>query len=371
LKPKGAAAATELRYLRRTLITLIALLALGAAPAAGKLPNAPNDAYWGKQWGLRQIEATKAWSHSTGAGQRIAIVDTGIDLDHPDLRDQIVGGATFDCPTGPRPCGHGGWRSGEKGSPSGHGTHVAGIAAATTNNGKGIAGVAPDAKLLAVKVGDNSGVDPGYVASGIRWAVRHGADVINLSLGSFPGSQALTGAFPGFRRERAAIAYARSKGVVVVASAGNDSASICDTPSFHRGALCVTATDRFRRKAPYSNFGVKPRLGAVGAPGGAGIASSCEERVISAFPPNPPGEAIPRPCSDDLGPPNYDFRSGTSAAAPHVAGVAALLTAQGRSAGETKRVIKATARTPRLGTGFYTPTHGWGIVDAEAAVAAP
>jgi subtilisin family serine protease len=313
------------------------------------------------------VRAPSAWLQSTGSSQTIAIVDSGVDLDHPDLQNKIVGGATFlGCPRRPSGCGNGDWQSRGKGDP--HGTHVAGIAAAATNNGRGVAGTAPGARILAVRVLDADGEGSfEEIAAGIRWSVDHGADVINLSLGALPGAQALviTGLLSEVQR---AIAYADRRGVVVVAAAGNEFASICATPASDSGALCVVATDRREQRAAYSNFAVKQNLDVVAAPGGAAFLS-CAEDVVSTVPIVPPkSQGF---CEKELKTPGYDFFAGTSMAAPHVSGVAALLTAQGRSDEGVVRVLKATARTPGTGSrGTYTPVWGYGIVDAAAAVKA-
>jgi subtilisin family serine protease len=342
----------------------MAILVL-AGPAAAQT----NDEHAALQWGPQQVRAHQAWGASTGAGQVIAIVDSGVDLDHPDLDGKLAGGVTFTgCADQPGGCGNGDWESGPAvaGAPSPHGTHVAGIAAAETGNGIGIAGTAPDARILAVKALTDEGGTFEEIAAGIRWSVDHGADVINMSLGALPGVQALviTGVIADVQE---AIAYARSKGVVVVAAAGNDTASICGTPAFDDGALCVAATDRLEQRAWYSNFAFKPELQAVSGPGGAGLVD-CREDVISSVPLN----AEPGFCEQSEGTPGYDFYAGTSMATPHVAGVAALLTGQGRSDAETLDVLQRTARTPGSGTrGTYTPVYGYGIVDAAAAVAEP
>jgi subtilisin family serine protease len=349
----------------RRLLTLLATLAMTIAlvPAATAATTAPNDEHFDLQWGLDQINAVDAWATSTGEGQTIAIVDSGIDLSHPDLASKIVGGATFvGCADDANGCGNGDWRSdGGDGDP--HGTHVAGIAAAVTDNGIGIAGAAPDADLLAVKVLDENGSGTfEEVAAGIRWAADNGADVINLSLGGLPGFQAfeITGIISDAYE---AIDYAARRGVVVVAAAGNDAFPLCASPSWNGNALCVTATDPFEQKAWYSNFLTDEELNIVAAPGGAGT-FFCGDDVISTVPEGEEGF-----CGQST--PGYDYYAGTSMAAPHVAGVAALLTAQGLGVDEVYDVLRSTARTPLLGTrGVYTPTHGWGIVDAAAAVAA-
>jgi serine protease len=350
----------------RRLATLGAALALtlALAPTAAAQTN---DTHFGLQWGLQQINAPEAWVTSTGAAQTIAIVDSGVDLNHPDLASKIAGGITFTgCATNPNGCGNGDWKSAPSaGPPSPHGTHVAGIAAAVTNNAAGVAGTAPDARLLAVKVLTDDGGSFEEIAAGIRWSTDHGADVINMSLGALPGVQALviTGVITDVKD---AIAYARSKGVVVVAAAGNDTASICGTPAFDDGALCVTATDPNEVRSWYSNFGVKPGNDVVAAPGGAGTID-CRDDVISSVPGGAEGF-----CSTSEGTPGYDFYAGTSMATPHVSGVAALLTAQGRTDAQTISVLEQTARTPGSGTrGTYSPAYGYGIVDAQAAVAAP
>ena len=344
-----------------------ALVALGVIASAAAAP--PNDPHYGPyQWGPKQIRAEQAWTTSRGAGQVIAIVDSGIDLSHPDLSGKIAGGATFTGCAATGPCGNGDWQSGGAGGQPAepHGTHVAGIAAATTGNGIGIAGVAPDARLLAVKVLTADGGTFEEIAAGIRWATDNGADVINMSLGALPGVQAL--AITGLIADtREAVAYAVSRGVVVIAAAGNDFASICGEPAFDPNILCVVATDRNELRASYSNFGVSQAPdNVVAAPGGAGLVA-CEDDIVSTVPASAGGF-----CTTELGTPGYDAYAGTSMATPHVAGVAALLTAQGRSRADVVRILKQTARTPVTGTrGTYTPVFGYGIVDAQAAVAAP
>ncbi|MGN9777131.1 S8 family peptidase [Micromonospora sp. H33] len=336
-----------------------ALVAVAAIPASASV----NDPLYDKQWGLRQIHAEQAWRTSTGAGVVIAVVDTGVDLGHPDLKAKLVPGATFiDC--GPTSCGNGDWR-GPNGKPDAsdeHGTHVAGIAAAATGNGVGVAGAAPDAKIMPVKVLEAGSGSFADIAAGIRYAVDHGAKVINLSLGALPGAQALT--LTGLESAATeAIAYAQAKGVAVIAAAGNETAPLCGTPAWEAGALCVAATDRNEVKAAYSNLGVKLDLKAVAAPGGAGTLN-CDDDVWST---------VPRGTgSADCGQGEYDAYAGTSMATPYVAGVAALLFAQQRSLDNVYSVLMSTSRTPVLGLrGVYTPLYGWGIVDAQAAVAAP
>ncbi|CAN5677631.1 hypothetical protein BH20ACT23_BH20ACT23_25960 [soil metagenome] len=352
-------------------VAVAASVFVGPAAQAGRKSVVANDEYYEPyQWGPKQIHAEEAWATSTGRGQIIAIVDSGVDLTHPDLRRKIVGGATFTGCAEDGPCGNGDWESGppeaqEEGSHP-HGSHVAGIAAATTGNRIGIAGVAPKAKMLSVKVLTDEGGTFAEVGAGIRWAADNGADVINLSLGALPGIQAL--AITGLLSDtREAIDYAVSKGVVVVAAAGNDFASICGEPAFDPDALCVVATDRLENKAAYSDFALdESPTNVVAGPGGAAVLA-CEEDVISTVPAEAGGF-----CTDDVGTPGYDFYAGTSMATPHVAGVAALLTGQGRDREEVESLLKSTARTPGAGTrGTYTPIYGYGIVDAAAAVAAP
>jgi len=343
-------------------LSALCLSVFMAAPAHA----ATDDPLAPLQWGPAQVRAEEAWATSTGAGQVIAVVDSGVDLAHPDLASRLVPGATFTGCADTGPCGDGDWESGASAAPpSAHGTHVAGIAAAATDNGVGIAGVARDARIMPVKVLTEEGGTFGEIAAGIRWATANGADVINLSLGALPGVQALP--LLGINAEaRVAIAEATAAGVVVVAAAGNDFASICGEPAFTAEALCVVSTDRNEVRSTFSNFAVGEAVNVVAGPGGAALLS-CADDIVSTVPDGAEG-----PCATSEGTPGYDFYAGTSMATPHVAGVAALLTAQGRTVDDVYDVLKSTARTPVTGLrGVYNPLYGWGIVDAGAAVAAP
>lgn len=342
--------------MKASALGLAATILTGASTARA----ATNDPFFGKLWGLQQIHAEQAWARTTGAGAVVAVVDTGIDFTQPDLAGQILPGATFTGCAAAVPCGNGDFR-GPDGVNNGdeHGTHVAGTIAAARGNGIGVVGVAPDAKILPVKVLEAGSGSSEDIAAGIRWATDHGADVINMSLGSMPGGQvvSITGVDTAMKD---AIAYARSRGVLTVAAAGNSSTALCNDPAFDSEAICIGATDRNGLHSWYSELPNKLDQKSVSAPGGSGLAS-CDDDIWSTV---PVGTG-----SAGCGQANYDAYAGTSMATPHVAGVAALLFAQGRTVDGVEQAILTTALTPGVETrGSYTPAYGYGVVDALAAV---
>lgn len=307
---------------RITMAILIALALPASASAAG-------DPRRGEQWNLSQIHADAAHATSTGAGAVIAVVDSGAQLDHPDLAGRLVAGHDFVQDDATPQDGNG------------HGTHVSGIAVADTGNGIGVASVAPGAKVMPVRVLDDSGAgDSATVARGIDYARTHGADVINLSLGS---EIPIVGAMGGDEID-AAIRRAIAAGIVVVAASGNNGVPVCEQPAANDGLLCVGAVDKRGQRSFFSSFG--QGLGVV-APGGSGLGG--DEDVLSTVPPS-----------------TYDFLAGTSQATPHVSGVAALLVSLGvRGQAAVKRIL-ATARD--LGPAGDDAQYGHGEVDALAAV---
>ncbi len=239
----------------------------------------------GDLWGLDNIGAPEVWTGSngfsgaTGSGTVIAVIDTGVDLDHPEFQNRIAQGFDFVDYDNIADDGEG------------HGTHVAGTIAGA-DDGEGITGVAPDASIMPIRVLDDEGY--GYISdiiAGIRWAADNDADVINLSLGGGGYSQAMADA----------VAYASDLGSVVVMAAGNDGGRSPIYPAAHAEThgIAVGAVDQDKSLASFSNRAGLTFLDYVTAPG-VGIFSS-----------TPNG--------------NYDYYSGTSMASPHVAGIAALL----------------------------------------------
>lgn len=247
----------------------------GAKPSSTQPVQIPS-------WGIDAIKASDAHAYSTGAGITVCVVDTGIQKTHPDLAGAVVGGENF-------------VRTGRVIDPTkwnddnGHGTHVSGIIAARDNN-IGVVGVAPEAKLFAAKVLDKNGI--GYVsavADGILSCEEHGTKIINMSLGSAADSPVMEDA----------VIYAKGKGLIIVAAAGNEGGDV-SFPAKYPEVIAVSAVDSNLEFAYFSNFGPKIAFAA-------------------------PGVAIN---STYMGS-TYKVLSGTSMAAPHVAGVAALMLSSG------------------------------------------
>lgn len=313
----------------------------------------PNDPQFGTQWGLTRIGCPAAWDLTTGDPSIVvAVVDTGVDLNHPELAPLLVGGQDFvDFPPGsiPRP----GWVfegdfTGVDATAQdevGHGTHVAGTICCLSNNATGVAGVAWNVRLMPVKVlariretatGRVSGVgSAAHIAAGIRWAVDNGARIINMSLGGYADTTV----------EREAVAYAVSKGVVVVAAMGNDDTDDQSYPAAYPSVIAVGATDSSDRRASFSNRGNWIDVAA-------------------------PGVGVRSTYWDDT----YASLNGTSMASPHVAGVAALILSRNSSltADQVGNIIRTTAKPLRDQASDPVPNdrYGHGLVQADAAVQA-
>lgn len=273
-------------------------------------------------WGIERIGADVVQSSYTGNGIKIGVIDSGIDHNHPDLKDNYMGG--YDFVNG----------DSDPMDDRGHGTHVAGTIGAKEND-FGVVGVAPDASLYGIKVLDSSGSGSfSWVAAGIQWAITNDMDIITMSLGSDSDSATM----------RNAVDQAYSNGVLVVAAAGNDGnkkgkGDNVDYPARYDSAIAVAASDSNDKRASWSSTG--PAVELTG-----------------------PGVSIYSTVWDDT----YSYKSGTSMATPHVTGVAALLMEAEPSltAAQVRSRLQTTAED--LGKGGRDKLYGFGLVDAEAAV---
>lgn len=293
------------------------------------------------EYGPKLTRALEAFARTKGEGQVIAVVDTGVDLKHPDLAPKMVPGVnTVDA-------------NGSAADDQGHGTNVAGIAASLQDDAGGIVGMAPGAKIMPVKVlgGDGSGSDAS-VAEGIRWAADNGATVINLSLGGPSSSQ--TGA--------SAVKYALSKGCVVVAAMGNDGTGGKSYPAAYPGVIAVGATDINDQVTSFSQYG---SWISVSAPGYSILSTYPTYRTSSldSYESNKAGwEKMGMRAGL-----KYGYMTGTSQAAPHVAGLAALVRAANPQLApdQIKAKIEAAAlKTSGMAGKPFDTRYGSGRIDA-------
>ena len=362
----GVGVFSKVTALSTAVLAAASLLGLPASAA-----DAPPDPYFGDQWNLHRIRVEQAWDVADGSGAIVAVVDSGVDLTHPDLAANVLSypDADFVEPAGTcqRPPGSGPRTCKQDGAQdkNGHGTHVAGIVAAVTRNGIGVAGVAPGAQILPVRVlNENAEGDGTAIANGIRYAADKGADVINISIGLPSGYDVAGNLFGWWNDINSAIAYASQQGAVIVVAAGNDSAPICAEPAAHTAVLCVGATDPNEQRSYYSNSDPTLRENYLVAPGGQGLwPAYCPNEILSTYLRGAAMRTLGRTCARADG---YDAFSGTSAAAPHVAGVAALLVSLGVPTDEIAGCVLSTAHD--LGAPGRDPMYGYGRVDAFAAV---
>lgn len=310
----------------------------------------PNDPDYAQQWGLNKIHCPDAWKHTQGSGSVVvAVVDTGVDLDHPDLHAQLLPGYNMVNTHGQSPDSGWHWdgrflnRDTNPQDEVGHGTHVAGIISAMTNNNIGVAGVTWFCKILPVRVlarvvqiSDGTVSASGIsedIAAGIIWAADHGAHIINMSLGGYRDNF----------EEEDAIRYAVTKGCLVVAAMGNHGTIIPIFPAAYSDVVAVGALDQSDQRPPWSNTGSHISIVAPGVD------------IFSTY-------------WDNI----YKSEDGTSMAAPHVSGVAALVKScnPGLTSSEIAQILRDTACNIRDNPSDTTPNdrYGYGCVDACAAV---
>lgn len=288
---------------------------------AGGQAIVPNDLLYAEyQWNLPAIETERGWTLSKGTEEVIvAVLDTGVQLDHPDLAGKLTEGTNIVADDAPN-------------DDVGHGTHVAGVIAAAVNNKEGVAGMSWYNRVMPVKVLDSSGTGTTYsVAEGIIWATDHGAKVINMSLGNYASAQFL----------HDAVQYAYDHDVVLIAASGNDNTDQPGYPAAYPEVFAVAATDARSEKASFSNYG---------------------DYIDAAA----PGDGIPSTYPGN----QYAALSGTSMASPHVAALAGLIRSvnPALSNEEVMDIMRSTA----VDLGEHGPDiyFGHGLVDVARALEA-
>ncbi|CAL9402663.1 S8 family serine peptidase [Streptomyces sp. Tu 3180] len=335
----------------------------------------PNDTEYAKQWDLFETTAGMrvpgAWDLATGAGVTVAVIDTGY-VAHSDLAANVVGGYDFISDTAvsvdgngrdSNPADPGDWYlAGECGgaavgsNSSWHGTHVAGTIAAATNNGKGVAGVAHGAKISPLRVLGKCGGYDSDIIDAITWASggtvsgvpanTNVAKVINMSLGGGGACSTAT---------QSAINGAVSRGTTVVVAAGNENQNAANSSPANCGnVITVAATDRSGNRASYSNYGT---IVDIAAPGGE--TATAANGILSTL-----NSGTRTPSTE-----NYAYYQGTSMAAPHIAGLAALMKSAGPALtpAQIESAIKSNARAL---PGTCSGGCGAGLADAAKTVQA-
>lgn len=325
--PLGTAPETMLTKLRQD-----ASVAYAQTVSKVSLEKEVNDPRAKEQYALNVTNALKAWDVTMGERTTtIAVIDTGIDPNHPDLVNKVV--SKYNVFT----------KDDQVKDGAGHGTHTAGIAAAMADNNEGVAGMAPQCGLMIVQVLDANGSgSEDSIAQGIVWAADHGAKVMTMSLGLYKRSDVV----------EKALQYALDKDVVLVASAGNsnkknDPVTAPHLPSTYPGVVEVAATDKNDKKAYFSNYG---KTVTVAAPG---------VDILSTVPTYPTGDASTT---------TYATMSGTSMASPCAAGVIGLIRAKHPDWNREQVVEHLKKSTTDLGTPGFDETFGNGRVDALKAV---
>ncbi len=302
----------------------------------------PNDPHFSKQWGHVKTNSTSGWDLSKGLTSTvIAIIDTGIDENHPDLKAKIVAGRDFvDDDANPH-------------DTNGHGTHVAGIAAAITNNATGVAGMNWNARIMPIRALGTDG--SGYtddIVSGIAWAYTHGADVLNLSLGGPDYSQTM----------QDAINSAYNAGCLVVAAMGNKRTQGNPTsyPAANANVMAVAATNSSDTFSYYSQYGAHCDISAPGGemsdyhdPGGFYSTMPTYDVYLTTY------------YSYNK---NYDYLQGTSQAAPMVSGLAALLWAINPALTPSQVQMHIQNTAVDLGTPGKDADYGYGRINTYAAL---
>ena len=294
----------------------------------------PNDPLYGKQWNLNSINIEKAWEKTKGKGVVIAVIDTGVSKVEDLQKTEFVKGYDFVNDDD------------DASDDNGHGTHVAGTIAQSTNNNLGVAGIAYEAKIMPLKVLNAFGAGTiTDIAEAIRFAADNGANIINMSLGGAGESSIL----------KEAIDYAYSKGVTIIAAAGNSNYPAAFYPARYPKVIGVSATGATGEKAFYSNYGAGVD---ISAPGGDMRGTDGKK--------NEAGGILQNTVDGRTGKSIYAAYQGTSMASPHVAGVAALIESLGiNKPEEVLNILKqSVVKVPDDTQNFY----GAGRLDAASAV---